>query len=246
MPPLVECVANVSEGRDLGVIDKLKTALTTIQGVHVLDQHRDEDHHRCVLTFAGTDESVGEAAVAVAAKAVEFINLTRHVGRHPRIGATDVVPMIPLAGATMAQCVRLARRVGARIGEELQIPVFLYEEACDRSFRKRLEQIRNGGVEALTRRMQTDPGLGPGFRPCPTTPDRGRDRGGGSLSVDCLQRDVRESGRVRGPGDCRNYSRRSWRTSRGQGHRSGTEKPRMRAGVNESDELSPNARSRGV
>ena len=173
MPPFVECVANVSEGRDLGVIDKLKTALTTIQGVHVLDQHLDEDHHRCVLTFAGTDESVGEAAVAVAAKALEFINLTRHVGRHPRIGATDVVPMIPLAGATMAQCVRLARRVGARIGEELQVPVFLYEEACDRPFRKKLEQIRNGGVEALTRRMQTDPAWAPDFGPARPHPTAG-------------------------------------------------------------------------
>ena len=171
--PLVECVANVSEGRDVSVIDKLTTALTAIQGVSVLDLHRDADHHRCVLTFAGTDESVGEAAFAVAAKAREFIDLTRHVGRHPRVGATDVVRMIPLTGATMAQCVRLARRVGARIGEELQIPVFLYEEACDRPFRKKLEQVRQGGLEALTRRMQMDPAWAPDFGPARPHPTAG-------------------------------------------------------------------------
>ena len=171
--PLVECVANVSEGRDVSVIDKLTTALTAIQGVSVLDLHRDEDHHRCVLTFAGTDESVGEAAFAVAANAAAFIDLTRHVGRHPRVGATDVVPMIPLTGATMAQCVRLARRVGARIGEELQIPVFLYEEACDRPFRKKLEQVRQGGLEALTRRMQMDPAWAPDFGPARPHPTAG-------------------------------------------------------------------------
>ncbi len=171
--PLVECVANVSEGRDVSVIDKLTTALTAIQGVSVLDLHRDEDHHRCVLTFAGTDESVGEAAFAVVANAAAFIDLTRHVGRHPRVGATDVVPMIPLTGATMAQCVRLARRVGARIGEELQIPVFLYEEACDRPFRKKLEQVRKGGLEALTRRMQTDPAWAPDFGPARPHPTAG-------------------------------------------------------------------------
>lgn len=173
MPPLVECVANVSEGRDVSVIDKLNTALTAIQGVSVLDLHRDEDHHRCVLTFAGTDESVGEAAFVVAAQAGEVIDLTRHVGRHPRVGATDVVPMIPLTGATMAQCVRLARRVGARIGEELQIPVFLYEEACERPFRKKLERIRQGGLEALTRRMQTDPAWAPDFGPARPHPTAG-------------------------------------------------------------------------
>lgn len=173
MPPLVECVANVSEGRDVSVIDEITTALTAIQGVHVLDLHRDEDHHRCVLTFAGTDESVGEAAFAVAAKAGEFINLTHHDGRHPRVGAADVIPMIPLTGATMAQCVRLARWVGARIGEELQIPVFLYEEACDRPFRKKLEQVRKGGLEALTRRMQTDPAWAPDFGPARPHPTAG-------------------------------------------------------------------------
>lgn len=173
MPPLIECVANVSEGRDVSVMDTLKTAVTSIQGVRVLDQHWDADHHRCVLTFAGTDEAVGEAAFAVAAKAGEFINLTHHVGRHPRVGAADVLPMIPLTGATMAQCVRLARRVGARIGEELQIPVFLYEEACDRPFRKRLEQIRKGGLAALTRRMQTDPAWAPDFGPARPHPTAG-------------------------------------------------------------------------
>lgn len=173
MLPLFECVPNVSEGRDSGVIDKLKTALASTQGVHVLDQHQDVDHHRCVLTFAGAYESVGEAAFAVVAQASKLINLTNHVGRHPRIGAADVVPMIPLTGATMDQCVQLAQQVGSRIGQELEIPVFLYEEACDRPFRKRLEQIRKGGLAALTKRMQTDPAWIPDFGPGQPHPTAG-------------------------------------------------------------------------
>ena len=173
MTGIVESVPNVSEGRDEGVIAQLIAALAAVPGVALLDQHRDVDHHRCVLTMAGAAASVEEAAVALAARASACINLTRHAGQHPRIGATDVVPFIPLRGATMADCVELARRVGARIGRELQIPVFLYGEACSRPFRKRLEQIRQGGCEALQQRMATDPDWVPDFGPARPHPTAG-------------------------------------------------------------------------
>ncbi len=170
---LVECVPNFSEGRDRNVIAQLITALAAVRGVALLDRHQDADHHRCVLTIAGSAASMAEAAFAVAARALACINLKRHAGQHPRIGATDVLPFIPLRGATMDQCVDLARRVGARIGRELRIPVFLYDEACARPFRKRLEQIRKGGCEALEKRMATDPAWAPDFGPARPHPTAG-------------------------------------------------------------------------
>ena len=170
---MVEIIPNLSEGRDPGVIEKLKDALVLVQGVALLDEHRDGDHHRCVLTVAGSVESIGEAAFSVVAKAAELIDLKHHAGQHPRLGACDVLPFVPLSDSTMEECVRLAYRVGARIGEELRIPVFLYEEACDRSFRKRLEQIRKGGPEALRQRMTTDQAWAPDFGPAEPHPTAG-------------------------------------------------------------------------
>ncbi len=170
---MVEIIPNLSEGRDPGVIEKLKDALVLVQGVALLDEHRDKDHHRCVLTIAGSVESIGEAAFAVVAKAAELIDLKNHAGQHPRLGACDVLPFVPLSGSTMEECVRLAHRVGARIGQELRIPVFLYEEACERSFRKRLEQIRKGGPETLKKRMATDRAWSPDFGPAEPHPTAG-------------------------------------------------------------------------
>ena len=173
MAGIIESIPNFSEGRDPGVIEKLKDALVLVQGVALLDEHRDKDHHRCVLTIAGSVESIGEAAFSVVAKAAELIDLKNHVGQHPRLGACDVLPFVPLPGSTMEECVRLAYRVGARIGEDLRIPVFLYEEACERPFRKRLEQIRKGGLEALRRRMATDRAWSPDFGPAEPHPTAG-------------------------------------------------------------------------
>ena len=170
---IVESVPNFSEGLDPGVIEKLKNALTSIQGVALLDQHRDADHHRCVLTVAGSVESMEEAAFSVVARAAELINLKHHGGQHPRLGACDVLPFVPLSGSTMEECIRLAHRAGARIGQELRIPVFLYEEACERPFRKRLEQIRKGGPEALVKRMATDRAWTPDFGPVEPHPTAG-------------------------------------------------------------------------
>ena len=173
MAVIIESIPNFSEGRDSGVIKQLENALVSIPGVALLDEHRDVDHHRCVLTVAGSVESIGEAAFSVVAKAVELIDLKHHAGQHPRLGACDVLPFVPLSGSTMEECVRLAHRVGARIGRELRIPVFLYEEACERSFRKRLEQIRKGGPETLKKRMATDPAWAPDFGPAEPHPTAG-------------------------------------------------------------------------
>ena len=170
---MVEIIPNFSEGRDPGVIEKLKDALVLVRGVALLDEHRDGDHHRCVLTVAGSVESIGEAAFSVVAKAAELIDLKNHAGQHPRLGACDVLPFVPLSDSTMEECVRLAYRVGARIGEDLRIPVFLYEEACERPFRKRLEQIRKGGPEALRQRMTTDRAWAPDFGPAEPHPTAG-------------------------------------------------------------------------
>ena len=173
MAGIVEIIPNFSEGRNPGVIEKLKDALVLVQGVALLDEHRDGDHNRCVLTVAGSVESIEESAFSVVAKAAELIDLKNHAGRHPRLGACDVLPFVPLSGSTMEECVRLAHRVGARIGEDLRIPVFLYAEACERSFRKRLEQIRKGGLEALRQRMATDRAWAPDFGPAEPHPTAG-------------------------------------------------------------------------
>lgn len=173
MTGMIECVPNCSEGRDEALIEQLITSLASVQGVALLGQHRDPDHHRCVLTVAGSMASMADAACALVDRAASCIDLTRHVGQHPRIGATDVLPFIPLRGSTMADCIALARRVGARIGRELRIPVFLYGEACTRPFRKRLEQIRKGGCAALQERMATDPAWAPDFGPARLHPTAG-------------------------------------------------------------------------
>ncbi len=170
---MVESIPNFSEGRDPAVIEQLEHALTATQGVALLDRHRDEDHHRCVLTVVGSVESVEEAVFSVVAKAAEVINLKHHAGRHPRLGACDVLPFVPLSGSTMEQCAGLAHRVGARIGRDLRIPVFLYEEACARPFRRRLEQIRKGGLESLGKRMATNRAWAPDFGPAEPHPTAG-------------------------------------------------------------------------
>ena len=173
MVGIVESIPNFSEGRGPGVIEKLKDALVSVQGVALLDEHRDVDHHRCVLTVAGSVESMEAAAFSVVARASELIDLKNHAGQHPRLGACDVLPFVPLSGSTMEQCVRLAYRVGARIGRDLRIPVFLYEEACERPFRKRMEQIRKGGPEGLMKRMATDRAWAPDFGPAEPHPTAG-------------------------------------------------------------------------
>lgn len=163
--PIIECVANCSEGRNVETIRALAQTVESSPNVSLLDRHDDVDHHRCVLTFAGSPADVASAAFELVKKTTELIDVRHHTGQHPRIGATDVLPFIPLEGATMVQCIELAKDVGKRIGDELGIPVFLYEEACDQPHRAPLETIRRGGLPALASRMESDPAWSPDFGP---------------------------------------------------------------------------------
>lgn len=144
---LIECVPNFSEGRDASVIQAIEQAIASIPGVRLLETDIDADHNRSVITFAGRPDAVAEGAFRAIAMAMERIDLRRHSGVHPRIGAADVVPFVPLEGATLADCVMLARQVGQRVWEQLSVPVYFYEAAATSPARVPLEQVRRGGFE---------------------------------------------------------------------------------------------------
>lgn len=165
MNQVVECVANFSEGRNAETLRALVAAVQSVPGVAVLDESMDRDHHRSVVTFAGRPFSVAEAAFQAALVAAGLIDLRTHEGEHPRIGATDVLPFVPIQGLTMEECIQLARLVGQRIGNELKIPVFLYEEAAIKPDRRRLEAIRRGGLQGLAARMDSGAAWAPDFGP---------------------------------------------------------------------------------
>jgi glutamate formiminotransferase len=148
-PALIECVPNFSEGRDESCIDALQSAVSSATGSVVLHRTSDPDHNRSVITFVGTPESVVESAVRAAAVAAERINLNHQSGVHPRLGAMDVLPFVPLQGATLTQCAAIAHQTGGRIWSELGIPVYFYEAAALRPDRTRLENVRRGEFEAL-------------------------------------------------------------------------------------------------
>ncbi|MBZ5529032.1 MAG: glutamate formimidoyltransferase [Acidobacteriia bacterium] len=154
MKRLIECVPNFSEGRDAAKVDAIIAAMSAVAGVFVLDREMDADHNRCVITLAGEPEPVAEAALRGVGKAQELIDLTKHTGAHPRIGATDVVPFIPVEGVTLEDCVALARRVGKEIWERYRIPVYFYEAAATRPDRANLENIRRGQFEGLRSEMK--------------------------------------------------------------------------------------------
>jgi glutamate formiminotransferase/formiminotetrahydrofolate cyclodeaminase len=163
--PIIECVPNFSDARRPEVIQDIQTAVSAVDGVYVLDRHLDSDHNRTVLTFVGSPEGVEEAAFRAIAKAAELINLDEHTGEHPRIGATDVVPFIPISDARMEDCVAIAKRLGQRVADELDIPVYLYEEAAANADRRNLETHRRGQYEILKEVIQTDPTRVPDFGP---------------------------------------------------------------------------------
>ena len=162
---LVECIPNFSEARRPEVVDAIAAAVESVEGVFLLDRSSDEDHNRTVLTFAGAPNAVSEAAFRAIAKAAELIDLNRHRGAHPRIGAADVVPFVPLQDVTMEECVQLARELGARVGETLHIPVYLYEHAATRPERVNLAAIRKGEYEVLKEEMGVNPARDPDFGP---------------------------------------------------------------------------------
>jgi glutamate formiminotransferase/formiminotetrahydrofolate cyclodeaminase len=162
---IVECIPNFSEARRPEVIEEIKKVITSVPGIHLLDQHSDLDHNRTVLTFVGPPSQVEEAAYRSIAKAARLINLEKHTGEHPRIGATDVMPFVPISGVDMGDCVEMARRLGQRVASDLDIPVYLYEEAATRPERRNLEDIRRGQYEALKTEIATNPERAPDFGP---------------------------------------------------------------------------------
>ena len=157
---LVECVPNFSEGRDPATIDALRAAIRAVPGVHLLDVQTDASHNRSVFTFVAPPAAAVEAAFAAMRVATQRIDLTRHTGEHPRMGATDVVPFVPVSGVTMEECVALAKTLGEQAGRELAIPVFLYAKAAMRPEHERLPDIRKGEFEGL-RERDLDPDFGP-------------------------------------------------------------------------------------
>jgi glutamate formiminotransferase len=162
MSTLVECVANFSEGRDKGKVDAIVEAMK-VGGVYLLDREMDADHNRCVITLVGEREAIQEAAIRGVGKAAELIDLTKHQGAHPRMGAADVVPFIPIDGVTIEDCVAMAQHVGAEIWKRFQIPVYLYEAAARTPERTNLENIRRGQFEGIRDEIATNPARKPDF-----------------------------------------------------------------------------------
>ena len=169
---MIECIPNFSEGRRREVIDAIAAAIGATRGASVLDIHADADHNRSVITFAGAPDAVAEAAFQAVRQAAALIDMEQHRGQHPRVGATDVLPFVPLAGATLEECVALARAVGRRIGEELGIPVYLYEAAAREPHRTSLKQIRAGEYEGLAQKIRR-PEWQPDFGPAELVPSWG-------------------------------------------------------------------------
>jgi len=165
MTKLIECIPNFSEARRPEVIDQIAAAVTSVDEVHLLDRSSDLDHNRTVLTFVGPPHAVEVAAFRAIRTAAELIDLNKHTGEHPRIGATDVCPFVPLSDVTMEECVAIAKRLGRRVGDELGVPVYLYEQAATRPERTNLENIRRGQFEGLKEEIASNPDRTPDFGP---------------------------------------------------------------------------------
>ena len=163
--PLVECVPNFSEGRDAATLEALRSAITRVPGVRLLDVQTDPAHNRSVYTFVASPDTAVEAALSAMRVATERIDMTKHRGEHPRMGATDVVPFVPVRNTTMDDCVALARRLGERAAAELSVPIYLYARAATRPERERLPDVRKGEFEGLKERIGKDPAADPDFGP---------------------------------------------------------------------------------
>ena len=173
MADIVECVPNFSEGRRKEVVDAIAKSIASVPGVRLLDTEMDPNHNRCVITFVGDRNAVAEAAFQGAMSAVARIDMNHHRGEHPRVGALDVLPFVPISGVTMDDCVALANSVGKRIADELQVPVYLYEAAATRPDRKALPDVRRGEFEGLKVAIETDPERKPDFGPAKLHPTAG-------------------------------------------------------------------------
>ncbi len=165
MAELIECVPNFSEGRNKSVVTAIVAEISRDRSIRLLDQEMNADHHRSVVTFVGEPEPVLEAAIRGVRKAAELIDLRQHQGEHPRMGATDVLPFVPVGSSKLDRCVELARRAGERIGTELGIPVYLYEAAATRPSRQNLADVRRGEFEGIAKELGTNPDRVPDFGP---------------------------------------------------------------------------------
>jgi glutamate formiminotransferase len=165
MKRTIECVPNFSEGRRREIIDQIVGALASVEGARVLDVQSDADHNRSVVTMVGEPGAVEEAAFRGIERAARLIDMDQHQGAHPRMGAADVVPFVPIVGVTMAECVEMARRLGERVGRELSVPVYLYEEAATRPERRNLADVRRGEYEGLKVEIESHADRAPDFGP---------------------------------------------------------------------------------
>ncbi|MGM0670265.1 MAG: glutamate formimidoyltransferase [Gemmatimonadota bacterium] len=172
MDPIVECVPNISEGRNPAVIKEVTDAIEAVPGVTLLDVDPGDKTNRTVITFVGAPEAVMEGAFQTVKRAAQVIDMARHKGEHPRMGATDVVPFVPVSGVSMEDCAEMARKVGKRIGEELEIPVYLYEHAASTPQRRNLARVRSGEYEGLKDKLR-DPEWAPDFGPSSFNPGAG-------------------------------------------------------------------------
>jgi len=173
MDKIVECIPNFSEGSRKEVIDEIVGVIKKVKGVKLLDVESDVDHNRSVVTFIGEPAAAAEAAFLATKKASELINLNTHKGEHPRIGAMDVIPFVPISNVTMEECIELARKVGKRIADELEIPVYLYEAAALRPECVNLADIRKGEYECLKNEIETNPHRKPDYGPAKLHPKAG-------------------------------------------------------------------------
>ena len=165
MTPLIECVPNFSEGRRPETVQSIAEAIAAVESACVLDTHIDPDHNRSVITFVASPEKVVEAAVSAVRRAAELIDMRTHQGEHPRLGATDVLPFVPVRGVTIEDCVRAAHEAGEVIARELSIPVYYYEHAALRPERVNLEDVRRGALELLREQITTNPDRTPDAGP---------------------------------------------------------------------------------
>lgn len=201
MAELIECVPNFSEGRNKSVVTAISAEISRDRSIRLLDQEMNADHNRSVVTFVGEPEAVLEAAVRAARKAAELIDLRKHQGEHPRMGATDVLPFVPVGSSKLDRCIELARRAGERIGTELGIPVYLYESAATRPSRQNLADVRRGEFEGIAKELGTNPDRAPDFGPNAIHPSAGATAVGARLpllafNVNLGTRDVEVAKRI--------------------------------------------------
>lgn len=168
MNSIVECVPNFSEGRKPEIIEQIATAIVSVETACVLDRHIDPDHNRSVITFIASPDRVVEASVRAVSKAAELIDMRKHSGEHPRLGATDVLPFVPVRNVTLQDCALIAHQAGQRIANELEIPVYFYESAALTPARKNLEDVRRGTLELLRSEIALKPERAPDAGPLRT------------------------------------------------------------------------------